>query len=486
ALDGPARRARDVLDAQVLLLAESRTGNAAGRMASAGRVAENVFRSMGRVADAERVAIATGMSLAGNTPVPLREAIGAEFPAGPAPVSGVMMPPPRQEQAARTLRVAAARIDELVNLTGELTVTKNAIGHAVTLAEDGEGGLARFLKDRHAVLERLVGELQRSVLRMRVLPLRHVLQRFQRLMREMSADLGKPATLVIEGDDTEADKVIVEMLFEPLLHVFRNALDHGVESAAVRAAKGKPPVATIRLRASRQGEHVVVEVSDDGAGIDVQRIRQVARDRNAVPAEVLEAMSDTEAIELIYAPGFSTVDEVTDMSGRGVGMDAVRTAVERFAGQVSVESRAGEGTTVRFRLPFSVMMTRVMTVEAGRQQFGIPIDAVVETVRVPTDSIASVGAARAIVLRDRTLPMVELAGMLGMAHDEQRQAQATLVVVRIDGQLGALRVDRLGGQMEVMLKPLEGILVGLPGIAGSTLLGDGSVLLVLDLGELLQ
>jgi two-component system chemotaxis sensor kinase CheA len=331
-----------------------------------------------------------------------------------------------------------------------------------------------------------VGALQRAVLGMRVLPLRHVFQRFPRLMREMSADLGKPANLVVEGDDTEADKVIVEMLFEPLLHVLRNAMDHGVENAAARSARGKSPAATIRLRAARQGEHVVVEASDDGRGIDVARVREVALARNVAPAETLEAMSDADAIDLIFAPGFSTAAVVTGLSGRGVGLDAVRTAVERLGGRVGIESRAGEGTTVRFTLPFSVMMTRVMTVEAGGQMFGIPLDAMVETVRVRVDSIAAVGAAKAIVLRNRTLPLVELAGALGVRRPESMETEATIVVARVEGQFGALRVDRLGERMEVMLKPLDGLLAGMPGIAGSTLLGDGSVLLVLDLAELLQ
>jgi len=316
--------------------------------------------------------------------------------------------------------------------------------------------------------------------------LRHVFQRFPRLVREIAADLGKPASLIIEGDDTEADKVIVEMLFEPLLHLLRNALGHGVEPASLRAAQGKPAAATIRLRGARQGEHVVVEVSDDGRGIDVGRVRQAALERKVAAAEILDAMSDAEAIDLIFAPGFSTAAEVTDLSGRGVGLDAVRTAVERLAGQVSVESRSGEGTSVRLTLPFSVMMTRVMTVEAGGQMFGIPLDAIVETIRVGADSIIPVGAATAIVFRNRTVPVVELAGVLGVKRGESKETEATVVVARIEGQFGGLRVDRLGERMEVMLKPLEGILSGMPGIAGSTLLGDGSVLLVLDLGELLQ
>jgi two-component system chemotaxis sensor kinase CheA len=319
-----------------------------------------------------------------------------------------------------------------------------------------------------------------------VLPLRTAFQRFPRLVREMSADLGKPAALVIEGEDTEADKAIVEILVEPLLHVLRNSMDHGIEEAAERAAAGKPAMATIRLSAARQGDHVVLEIADDGRGVDVVRVREVARERGVVSAEVLVAMKDEEVIDLVFAPGFSTAAKVTGLSGRGVGMDAVRAAVRRLGGQVELSSTAGKGTKVRFVLPFSAMITQVMTVEAGGQVFGIPLEEVVETIRVAKEKIFPVGAARAIVLRDKTIPLVDLAEALGIPRSEEPAGDATIVVANVEGEVGALRVDRVGERMEIMLKPLDGLLTGMPGIAGSTLLGDGSVLLVLDLTELMQ
>ena len=252
-----------------------------------------------------------------------------------------------------------------------------------------------------------------------------------------------------------------------------------------RAAAGKPAVATIHLRAFREGEHVLIEVTDDGGGIDVARVRQVAAERNVVAAEELASMNDAQLIDLIFAPGFSTATAVTQVSGRGVGMGAVRTAVSRLGGHVEVRSAAGKGTTVRFTLPFSVLVTQVMTVEAAGQTFGIPLDAVVETIRVPKGSIFPVGAAHAIVLRNRTIPLVRLAQVLAQRAADGDES-GPIVIARIDGDLGALQVDRIGERMEIMLKPLDGLLSGLPGIAGSTLLGDGSVLLVLDLAELLQ
>jgi two-component system chemotaxis sensor kinase CheA len=371
-------------------------------------------------------------------------------------------------------------------LTGELTVAKNTIGHAAGLAQTNHDSVAALLKNHHDVLERLVRELQRSVLGMRVLPLRSVLQRFPRVLREMSASLGRPVSLQVEGDDTEADKAIVEMLFEPLLHIVRNAIDHGVEPSDERVARGKPPVAVLQIRAARQGDRVQIEVSDDGRGIDVDRVREVAKERGVVTEDAIRAMTEADVIDLVFAPGFSTAAKVTELSGRGVGMDAARSAVERVGGRVSIESRRGYGTTVRLLLPFSVMMTHVMTVEAGEQLFGIPLDAVVETVRIARDAVKSVGAAQATVLRDRTIPVIDLARALGVSLERLAETEAIIVVVAFAGQLAGIQVERLGDRMEVMLAPLEGLLSGTPGIAGTTLLGDGRVLLVLDIGELLQ
>jgi two-component system chemotaxis sensor kinase CheA len=301
----------------------------------------------------------------------------------------------------------------------------------------------------------------------------------------MAVSLDKPTSLVTEGDDTEADKVIVEMLFEPLLHIVRNAMDHGIEPTTARAAAGKPVVATIRLRAYRQTEHVVVEISDDGCGIDVARVRAVAAERRIAGEDVLAAMSDADITDLIFAPGFSTASTVTDLSGRGVGMDAVRTAVERIGGRVSIESALGLGSTVRFVLPFSIMMTRVMTVEAGGQMFGIPLDAVVETVRVPRTHVRAIGGSAAFVLHNRTVPLVDLAASLGTRRTAGSQPEAIVVVTTIAGEPGGLEVDRLGERFDAVLKPVDGLLAGMAGIAGTTLLGDGRVLLVLDLQEIL-
>ena len=483
--EGLSREAASLLEAQLLLLDEPAPEGAAGRLAAAGRVAANVLRHLGRAVEARRVEHAS------SRPDSLRTAIEAVLAGAPvadpdAPDQAAA-PAPIADAVPRVLRVDVERVDALVKLTGELMVAKNALGHVARLAQDGADakGLALALKDQHALFERLVNELQQSVLGIRVLPLRQVFQRFPRLVREMAASVGKPIRLVTEGDAVEADKAIVESLFEPLLHMLRNAVDHGVEPEQARLAAGKPSMATIHLRGARDGEYVHIDVEDDGGGIDVARVRRVAAERGVASADVLKAMSDEEAAELVFAPGFSTASEVTGLSGRGVGMDAVRAAVGRLGGRVTLQNRPGMGARVRLTLPFTVMMTRLMTVEAGGQAFGIPMDAVVETVKVARERIAPVGAARAFVLRNRTIPLIDLAEALGESRETSPGADANVVVVAIGGQLGSLEVDRLGERIDVMLKPMDGLLSGMPGFAGTTLLGDGRVLIVLDLQALL-
>jgi two-component system, chemotaxis family, sensor kinase CheA len=472
-----------VLGEQIALLTVHGEG-LAGRIASAGRLAANVFRYLGRSDVAERIADAVAESLTGPDPTGLARAIEASMESlNDTPVLGSIEPfAIGTDPLSRSLRVDAERVDALVDLTGELTVAKNAIGHIAMLAREGDNALSASIGSEYGKLDRLIDGLQRAVLELRILPLRRVFQRFSRVVREMSESLAKPVRLVIEGEETQADKAIVEMLFEPLLHVVRNAMDHGVEPSAGRATAGKSAIATIFLRARREGEHVVIEVEDDGRGIDSDRIRRAAVERGLATADTVADMSEGAVIDLIFMPGFSTAADITGLSGRGVGMDAVRESIERLGGRVRLETRAGAGSTVRFVLPFSVMMTRVMTVEAGGQWFGIPLDAVIETVRVRREEIRSVGQAHAFVLRNRTVSLIGLAVTLGWAKAES-SPDATVVVASSGGVLGGLEVDRLGARMDVMLKPAEGLLSGISAIAGTTMLGDGQVLLVLDVKE---
>jgi two-component system chemotaxis sensor kinase CheA len=482
-------QARLVLEEQVLLLQENDVEGRAGRLSAAGRVVVNTLRHVGLVAAASDLEVIAARSLAELDATKLVAAIKAvlDDDSGRDVARPIDKTAVAQAPAARVMRVDSARIDALVNLTGELTVVKNAFGHIAVLAQGGlDKEVLASLREQHARLDRLMGELQRAVLRIRVLPLRHVFGRFPRLVRELSANLGKPIKFVMEGDDTEADAAIVENLFEPLLHVLRNAVDHGIETEARRAELSKPATATIMLRARRHLENVIVEVEDDGRGIDIERVREVAIARNLLPLDALARMDDKEIVGLIFAPGFSTVQEVTGLSGRGVGMDSVKAAIDRFGGSVAVDSRSGRGTTMRLTLPFTVMMTRVMTVETAGQVFGIPIDVVIETAAVARDQLVPVGLSHAFVLRDRTIPVVDLAESLGLSRSGPSGSEAKVVVTSAGGRVGGIKVEKLGERMDVMLKPMEGLLRNMRGIAGTTLLGDGRVLIVLDAQELFQ
>ena len=286
--------------------------------------------------------------------------------------------------ASRVLKVDQERVDRLMNLIGELVVSKNALPFLARRAEQVHGSreMAREIKDQYAVIDRLAQEMQGAIMQVRMIPVSEVFDRFPRLVRDLARKLDKRIELVIEGEDTAADKTIIESLGDPLLHIVRNAIDHGIEPAAQRAGAGKPGGATLRLSARQEGDQVVIEVADDGRGIDPARMRRSAVEKGLLDAEQAGRLSDQEAVNLIFRAGFSTAAEISDLSGRGVGMDVVRTTVDRLGGTVGVTSVIGQGTRVGLSLPLSMAITRVMTVEAGGTLFGIPMELIGETVRL--------------------------------------------------------------------------------------------------------
>jgi two-component system, chemotaxis family, sensor kinase CheA len=476
-----------VLEAQIELLHEDGLEGSLGRLASTGRTAANTLLYLGRSGSAGDIETAMATALAQRKAAPLIAAIETALEGDTKPEYAASVPHV-QIVAPRALRVDMDRIDALVKLTGELLVVKNAIGHAAKRVQANEDPVvvASALRDQHALLDRLATELQVAVLRIRVLPLRTVFRRFPRLVREIAGGVGKTVRLITEGEGTEADATIVNALFEPLLHVMRNAVDHGIESPEQRASLGKPAMGTLVLRGLREAENVRIEVEDDGGGIDVDRVRAVAGVRGIATEQALAAMNDEQVIDLIFAAGFSTAATVTDLSGRGVGMDSVKAAVERLGGTVTLQSRPRLGTIVSLNLPFSLMMTRLMTVEVAGQVLGLPLENVVETTIVGRDLIVPIGSGRAFLLRDRTIPLLDLADTLGIARDVSDQTIARVVIVSAAGQIGGIEVDRLGERLDVMLKPMEGLLGGMKSVAGTTLLGDGRVLVVLDVQEMLR
>ncbi|CAA2102022.1 Chemotaxis protein CheA [Methylobacterium bullatum] len=494
------------------------------RLASVGTIVGNVLSSLGR--NAQRAAFQTALDVAreARSIAPLLTAIAAFLgdddteaaPAALAPtdhraepsVAAPVVPKPvatAQESAqtakdsapvpvdaevraaAKTLKVDQAKIDLLMNLIGELVVSKNALPFLAKRAEETYGSreMSREIKEQYAIIDRLAQEMQGAIMQVRMLPVSDIFDRFPRLVRDLARKLGKRIDLVVEGGDTAADKTIIEALGDPLLHIVRNSLDHGIEGPDERLAAAKPATARLLLKARQETDRVVIELQDDGRGIDPARIRAVAVAKGVIDQEEADRLSDQEAINLIYRPGFSTAQEISDLSGRGVGMDVVLTTVEKLGGQVSVTSRLGEGTTTSLSMPLSMAVTRIMMVEAAGSLYGVPMDMIVETVRVPRERIRTIKKAETFVLRQTVIPLIRMSRLLRLTDRPQDDAEAAVLVCQVNGRRVGLIIDNFREGMDVILKPLEGVLTGIGGYSGTALLGDGRVLLVLDLKELL-
>lgn len=389
----------------------------------------------------------------------------------------------------RTLKVDQEKIDRLMNLIGEMVVAKNGLPYLAARAEAvfGVRELSREIKTQYAVINRIAEEMQDAIMQVRMMSVSFVFQRFPRLVRDISRKLGKEVVLVLEGEDTEADKNIIEALADPLIHIVRNSLDHGLESPQVRRAAGKSAEGRLLIRASQEADRVVIDISDDGKGIDPAIIKRKAYEKGIIDEATLERISDQDAVNLVFAAGFSTVDVVSDLSGRGVGMDVVRAAVEQVNGTVTLESRVGEGTRLRLSLPLSMAVTNVMIIESNRQIFGVPMDMVVETVRIARSSIHWIKNIQTAVLRGRIVPLRSLNDLLAAEREQlpNEDDEFATLVIRMQGEHVGIVVDDFREVVDIILKPMNGVLAGLSGYAGSALMGDGSVLMVLNPKELI-
>lgn len=391
---------------------------------------------------------------------------------------------------AKSLKVDQAKIDRLMNLIGEMVVSKNALPYLAGRAESvyQVRELAREIKAQYAVINRIAEEMQDAIMQVRMMPVSFVFQRFPRLVRDISRRLGKEVNLVLEGEDTEADKNIIEALGDPLIHIIRNSLDHGFELPEVRRNLGKPAVGTLCIRAIQQSDRVIIEIQDDGKGIDPEVIKRKAYAKGLLDEAALERISDQDAIHLIFAPGFSTAEVVSDLSGRGVGMDVVRTAIENVNGVITLESTPGKGTLLQLSLPLSMAVTNVMLIESHGLVFGVPMDNVVETVRIARSQIRSIKHAKAAVLRGSIVPIKALNDLLCINSAPKANAddELAVLVVRFGHESVGLLVDNFRETVDIILKPMNGVLAELSVYSGSALMGDGSVLMVLNIKELLQ
>lgn len=391
---------------------------------------------------------------------------------------------------AKVLRVEQAKIERLLNLIGQLVVAKNGLPYLVRRLEQREDPktLGRDLKEGAAVIDRISRELQSAIMEVRMLPVSQVFQRFPRLVRDVSRKLGKDIELILEGEDTRADKNIIEALSDPLIHLVRNSLDHGIEPPSERAAKGKPVRGQIKLLAKNENESVLISVEDDGRGIDPVLIRQSAVRKGIITEEAAAKLSDQEARMLIFAAGFSTKQETSELSGRGVGMDVVRSSIEKVGGKILVEGQVGSGTSIRLLLPLSMAVSRVMTAVIDGQLYGIGMDTVVETVRFPLDQVQRIKDREAFVLRGELLPLMRGRTALGLRPKDvlNNYGELAILVLRIDRETVGLVVDQLGENIEVLTRPLDGVLSDLGEIAGTAVLGDGRLLLILDTKEMFR
>jgi two-component system chemotaxis sensor kinase CheA len=385
-----------------------------------------------------------------------------------------------------TVRVDIRKLDDLMNLVGELVIQRGAISELIArlVSQSGTARVGNDLAKVHKAIDRKLRELQSAVLDVRMVPLRQVFEKVSRVVRGLRRDLGKDVRLEIRGADTELDKLIVESLVDPLMHVVRNALDHAIEPVDERVAAGKDPEGRVRIEALQRGNHVVIEVADDGRGIDLEALRARSEERGLVaPGEVL---SDKETRDLIFAPGISTRSEVTETSGRGVGMDVVRNNVTALGGIVHVDSIDGRGTSIAMTLPITLAIIQSLIVAVGGQRFAIPLNAVLETLLIDASEIQHSEGRELLNLRGEALLLRHLATEFDLASPARSEEKLFAVVVGMGDLRMGLLVERLEGQQDTVIKPIQGPIQSVRGIAGATELGDQDPVLVLDISALVE
>ncbi len=380
-----------------------------------------------------------------------------------------------------SIRVATDKVDALINMVGELVITQSMLGQ---LADELDLAHAEKFAEGLSHLERNTRELQENVMRIRMMPISFVFNRFPRLVHDLCGKLGKKINLVTSGEHTELDKTVMEKIGDPLVHLVRNALDHGIETPDVRELAGKPPTGTLSLSAQQQGGNIVIEISDDGAGLDREKILSKAINQGLLPEG--EFLSDEKVYELILQPGFSTAEQVSDLSGRGVGMDVVQRNIAELGGSLEVQSQLGRGTTMTVRLPLTLAIVDGQSVVAGGEVFITPLVAVVESIQVAADQVRQVATGQTVFkLRGEYLPLVRLHDLFDLAGHRKNVEDGIVVVVEAHGKRVGLFVDDLLGQQQVVIKSLETNYGRVPGISGATILGDGTVALILDVAGLI-
>ncbi len=433
---------------------------------------------------------APGASAAAPTTAPAMApaASPAAAPAAAAAVPAAKEPPAKKAvpAVAQSIRVDVERLDLLMEVVGELVIGNTRLarlGNELENRYDREP-LVGTLNETVAQVARLMSELQLTVMRVRMIPVERVFSKFPRLIRDLAKSMNKEIKLEIFGQDTELDKTVVEELEDPLVHLLRNAADHGVEAPDVREAAGKPRLGTIRLGAHREGNHIVISIADDGGGINPETILAKARKMGIATAD--GTYSDMDVLQFIFHPGFSTAEKVTDVSGRGVGMDVVNQNIRKIKGTIQVVSKVGEGSKFIIKLPLTLAITKALLIKAGGDFFAIPLDAVKESIRVANSDIKTVNQREVIQLRDRVVPLFRLTNAFGLASQPRASRYSPVVIVGGENKQIGLVVDSLEGEQDVVIKSMGDYLGEIRGVAGATILGDGRVALILDIATLID
>ncbi len=388
----------------------------------------------------------------------------------------------------QTIRVEVKRLDHLMNLIGELVLGKNRLLKIYDDVEERYEG-EKFLEELTQVVSSVSSvttDLQIAVMKTRMLPIAKVFNKFPRMVRDLSRELKKHIDLKISGEDTELDKSIIEEIGDPLVHIIRNSCDHGIEDEETRIAKGKPAQGTIELKAYNEGNSIVIEIVDDGKGLDPDMLINKSIEKGIITEREADNLSEKEVLGLIFKPGFSTAATVTNVSGRGVGMDVVKTNIEKLNGIIDIDSEVGKGTIIKLKIPLTLAIIQALLVGAQEEYFAIPLSSVLETVRVTTEEIYSIEGKDVLRLRDEILPLVRLSDIFGIEKIFDDSEHLYIVVIALaDSKLGVI-VDTLVGQEEIVIKSLGDYLQNIPGIAGATIRGDGKVTLIIDVGALME
>ncbi|GLI37768.1 chemotaxis protein CheA [Geobacter hydrogenophilus] len=426
-------------------------------------------------------------------PSPAPEAAPVKTPE-PAPrVQAPPPPAPRDDKKGddltdnTTVRVDVKRLDDLMNQVGELVLERNRM---MQLNTDFNGGGDDTFGEEFGKLSKRISfvtsELQMQVLKMRMIPVEKVFKKFPRIVRNLARDLGKEVDLLVFGEETELDRSVVDEIGDPLIHLIRNAMDHGLETPDERMAAGKPRKGTLILSAAHEGNQIVISIKDDGKGIDAEKIARKAREKGLITDEQLATMGQREMLDLIFLPGFSTKEKATDLSGRGVGMDVVRTNIKKLNGIIDIKSELGQGSEFILKLPLTLAIIQSLLVEVEDETYSLPLAAVLETLRVEEREFHTIGGQEVLKLRDSVLPLMRLQKIFNVAPSERSRVACYVVVVGVAEKRVGLVVSRLLGQQEVAIKSLGKYLANLPGIAGSTILGDGRVTLIIDPAGLME